>query len=104
MQIPMFAAFFVAYDDGIGRVDRSTLPQQTLMELFIFGLNEPEEICRSRDDPADVCEWEGVNCNADGEVAEFEWNNEHQAGTLASMQYQNAADVLERPQWYNPTC
>ena len=81
MQIQMFAAFFIACNDGIGRVDRSTLPQQTLMELFLFGLNEPEEICRSRDDPADVCEWEGVNCNADGEVEEFQWVSKKQDGT-----------------------
>ena len=84
MQIQMFAAFFIACDDGIGRFDRSTLPQQTLMELFIFGLNDPEKICGSRDDPADVCEWEGVKCNVDGEVEKFYWIGErgHGTGTL----------------------
>ena len=84
MQIQMFAAFFIACDDGIDRFDRSTLPQQTLMELFIFGLNDPEKICGSRDDPADVCEWEGVKCNVDGEVEKFYWigEREHGTGTL----------------------
>ena len=81
MQIQMFAAFFIACDDGIGRVDRSTLPQHTLMELFIFGLNEPEKICGNRDDPDDVCEWEGVNCNVHGEVQEFQWINKKEDGT-----------------------
>ncbi|KNH05998.1 hypothetical protein XU18_3072 [Perkinsela sp. CCAP 1560/4] len=77
----MFAAFFIACDDGIGRVDRSMLSQQELMELFIFGLNEPEEICGSRDDPADVCEWEGVKCNVDGEVERFLWISKKEDGT-----------------------
>ena len=57
------------------------LSQQDLMELFIFGLNEPEKICGNRDDPEDVCEWDGVTCNADGEVEEFQWNNKHDNGT-----------------------
>ncbi|KNH04555.1 leucine-rich repeat protein [Perkinsela sp. CCAP 1560/4] len=84
MQIQMFAAFFIACDDGIGRVDRSTIPQQTLMELFVFGLNDPEKICGNREDPNDVCEWEGVKCNVDGEVENFEWvfNQADGTGTI----------------------
>ena len=81
MQIQMFAAFFIACNDGIGRVDRSTLPQQTLMELFIFGLNEPEKICGNREDPVDVCDWTGVRCNAGGEVKHFWWTNKYEDGT-----------------------
>ena len=66
--------YFTCADDGIGRFDRSTASQQSLMELFIFGLNEPEKICGSQEDPDDVCEWKGVKCNVHGEVEEFHWN------------------------------
>ena len=80
------AVSFACADDGIGKCDRSTLSQQALMELFIFGLNESEKICGSRDDPDDLCKWEGVTCNADGEVEKFECINKHKdgTGTLAS--------------------
>ena len=81
MQIQMFAAFFIACDDGIGRFDRSMLSQQELMELFIFGLNEPEKICGNRDDPDDVCDWTGMKCSVDGEVEEFKWGFHKEVGT-----------------------
>ena len=72
--------FFACADDGIGRFGRSMLSQQELMELFIFGLNDPEKICGSREDPDDVCEWKGVKCNGDGEVEKFLWSNKKHDG------------------------
>ncbi|KNH04552.1 hypothetical protein XU18_4236 [Perkinsela sp. CCAP 1560/4] len=76
--------YFACADDGIGRFDRSMLSQQELMELFIFGLNEPEEVCGNRDDPDDVCEWKGITCNADRDIEKFLWiiKNDDGTGTL----------------------
>ena len=73
--------YFACADDGIGKFDRYMLSQQDLMELLIFGLNEPEKICGSRDDPDDLCKWEGVTCNADREVEEFVWKHYFEDGT-----------------------
>ena len=73
--------YFACADDGIGKFDRSMLSQQELMELFIFGLNEPDKICGSRDNPDDVCYWKAVICNADGEVEHFWWANRDEDGT-----------------------
>ncbi|KNH06310.1 hypothetical protein XU18_2815 [Perkinsela sp. CCAP 1560/4] len=78
----MYASVYCACaDDRIGRFDGSMLSQQDLMELFIFGLNEPEKICGNRDDPADVCEWKGVTCNADKDIEKFLWINKKEDGT-----------------------
>ena len=57
--------FLTCADDGLGRFDRSTLSQQSLMELFIFGMDRVEDILASPDDPREVCMWKGVTCNAD---------------------------------------
>ena len=70
----MHAAVYIACaDDGIGRFDRSTVSQQSLMELFIFGLDNAQVICGGRDNPADVCRWRGVICTESGEVKMFSW-------------------------------
>ena len=53
----MLTALFIACDDKIGRVDLSTLLQQTLMGLFLFGLNKPWKICGTRVDPDELCDW-----------------------------------------------
>ncbi|KNH05783.1 hypothetical protein XU18_3228 [Perkinsela sp. CCAP 1560/4] len=74
--------FFAVANDGIGKVDRSTLSQQTLMELFIFGLDKAEKIYGSRDAPGEVCEWNGVTCNAGREVVKFRWAEKSGTGTL----------------------
>ena len=67
----MFTVACLAYNDGIGRADRSKLSQQTLMELFIFPLTDRENICGSCERPDEVCQWNGVMCDANEEVLEF---------------------------------
>ncbi|KNH06506.1 hypothetical protein XU18_2641 [Perkinsela sp. CCAP 1560/4] len=74
MQLQMLAVvLFTASDDGVSKFDRSTLPQQNLMEFFIFGFDEPEKLCGSRENPNEGCRWRNATCNADREVNKFVW-------------------------------
>ncbi|KNH08103.1 leucine-rich repeat protein [Perkinsela sp. CCAP 1560/4] len=77
----MSTVLVVACDDGIGRCGKSTLSQQSLMALFIFGIDQAEEISGSRECPEEVCNWERVTCNADGEVEMLFWSCEWEYGT-----------------------
>ena len=73
--------FVACADDGIGKFDTSMLSQQSLMELFIFGLDNVDRICGSRDDPREVCTWTGVTCNADKEISELDCSFRGKDGT-----------------------
>ncbi|KNH03897.1 hypothetical protein XU18_4786 [Perkinsela sp. CCAP 1560/4] len=66
-------------DESIGRFDKSMLLQQSLMELFIFGIDNVEDIGESRENPTDVCTWDGVWCNAI--VEKFDWRCQNAEGT-----------------------
>ena len=63
-----FHALFlaVAVDPALGKIDKSSLPTQTLMEIFIEGIENKEIICGSTEEPTDVDEWEG-----------FKYSDEH---------------------------
>ncbi|KNH08104.1 hypothetical protein XU18_1320 [Perkinsela sp. CCAP 1560/4] len=79
--LSMFTIACLAYNDGIGRADRSKLWQQTLMELCIFPLTDRENICGSCECPDEVCQWNGVMCDANEEVVQFSWRVKCQTGT-----------------------
>ena len=78
--VMLTTVFLVCSDDGMGRFDRETISQQSLMELFIFGFDTAEDICGGRDDPREVCAREGIKCNADGEVKGFQWGRKGEDG------------------------
>ncbi|KNH06899.1 leucine-rich repeat protein [Perkinsela sp. CCAP 1560/4] len=68
-------------DSSLGRVDRESLPQQTLMEMVIDGITNKEEICGDLDEPKDIEEWNGVLME-DGEVVEINWDERELTGSL----------------------
>lgn len=55
---------------SLGKVDKNCLSQQTLMELFIEGIENKERI---RKDGDDISEWWGVTSNDQGEVVGISW-------------------------------
>jgi len=56
----------------LGKIDKSSFSQQTLMELFLDGITKNKNIiCGDCDTPKPVAEWRGVTTNADGEVTMF---------------------------------
>ena len=60
----------LAVDSSLGRVDYSSLSDQTLMEILIDGFDD-ETTKRYRDEDGmfiDVCDWECITCDADKRV------------------------------------
>jgi len=67
-------------DPSLGKVDKASLPQQTLMELFIDGITNKEVICGLP--PKDVAEWPGVAVNAMNDVTALKWAGRRLEGSL----------------------
>ena len=62
----MYKAIFIQTADGhLGRVDITSLSDQTLMEILVDGLSEAEKqkFKDKNEIFADVCDWEGVECD-----------------------------------------
>uniref|UniRef100_A0A7S4JIT1 Leucine-rich repeat protein n=1 Tax=Paramoeba aestuarina TaxID=180227 RepID=A0A7S4JIT1_9EUKA len=54
-------------------VDRRSVSQQTLMEMFLEGIENKERICAKGDETEDLSEWKGVLLNEEQEVVEIDW-------------------------------
>ena len=68
-------------DPSLGRVDKASLPQQTLMELFIDGITNKEVLCGVP--PKDVAQWPGVDVNEMNEVTALKWVGKRLEGSLS---------------------
>eukprot|EP00009_Paramoeba_aestuarina_P017854 CAMPEP_0201524346 /NCGR_PEP_ID=MMETSP0161_2-20130828/21267_1 /ASSEMBLY_ACC=CAM_ASM_000251 /TAXON_ID=180227 /ORGANISM="Neoparamoeba aestuarina, Strain SoJaBio B1-5/56/2" /LENGTH=238 /DNA_ID=CAMNT_0047923679 /DNA_START=24 /DNA_END=740 /DNA_ORIENTATION=+ len=60
-------------DPSLGKVDKASLPQQTLMELLIENITNKEDIYGQHGNPTDMSTWHNVTCNANGDVTEIDW-------------------------------
>ena len=86
-----------AADPSLGRVDRSMLDDQTIMELLVQPGSEDGYLLHSynrkrRNDLCffdngeyrDKCDWKGVLCNRDGHVTHIDWKEENwRAGSVS---------------------
>ena len=56
----LYSIFLTAADTSyLGRVAKSSLSTQTLMEIFFAGIENREVICGSGEEPAEIEKWEG---------------------------------------------
>ena len=55
----------------LGRLDYASLSQQTLMELLIEHIEEKAKI--RQEDGSDIDNWDGIDCNEDGNVTLIDW-------------------------------
>ena len=68
-------AFLLCADYGLHRADFTNFSDQTLMERIATDLSAEtqEQFQDSSGDFIDVCEWEGIECDADARVVAIEW-------------------------------
>ena len=71
-------------DPVLGKVEKSSLSHNVLVELFVDGLTDncKEDLRLPPDIQADGCSWYGVNTNEDGEVVDIEWQRSDIEGAL----------------------
>ena len=77
--------FICTADTCLGRVDASSLSDQTRMELFISSYH-PAKMRKFLDDSdtfLDVCDWDYVGCTADGVVITVDWPRQFHCATVS---------------------
>ena len=78
----MIACCVSCVDPSLGKVDKASLPQQTLMELVLVTITDKEEICGPTENVCDIFQWEGVRLNENGNVIEVNWFMRGLQGTV----------------------
>ncbi|KNH07899.1 leucine-rich repeat protein [Perkinsela sp. CCAP 1560/4] len=74
----MFPSCFLLIDpDVLGRPDKDSLPQHTLMEILIGDLDDRTCFRDKEGVFLEACAWSGVKCTADGDVFSINWDPDH---------------------------
>mmetsp|Transcript_39622 Transcript_39622/g.62658 ORF Transcript_39622/g.62658 Transcript_39622/m.62658 type:complete len:227 (-) Transcript_39622:19-699(-) len=60
--------FSLASDTSLGKVDKSSLSQQTLMELFIDKIENKDRICDDPESPSPISQWKGTDFGPQGVI------------------------------------
>ena len=60
---------------GLGRLNYESMSQQALMEMVFSGIKNQEIFQDEHGNFLEVCEWPGVDCNADGEVEQINFDS-----------------------------
>eukprot|EP00009_Paramoeba_aestuarina_P003334 CAMPEP_0201522622 /NCGR_PEP_ID=MMETSP0161_2-20130828/18394_1 /ASSEMBLY_ACC=CAM_ASM_000251 /TAXON_ID=180227 /ORGANISM="Neoparamoeba aestuarina, Strain SoJaBio B1-5/56/2" /LENGTH=217 /DNA_ID=CAMNT_0047921527 /DNA_START=21 /DNA_END=674 /DNA_ORIENTATION=- len=82
-------------DPFLGKVpDKSSLSQQTLMELFIDGITNKETICGPPEASEDLTKWPGLSYNDSGEIIGIHWQNYGLEGSIDLQWLPNSLEKL----------
>ena len=80
----MLVIHFIFSDDpNLGRVEKQSLPQQSLMEMLIADVADKEPFMNEDGSFREISLWPGVSLNNDGEVTEVDW--EYSMGNLKTQ-------------------
>mmetsp|Transcript_20054 Transcript_20054/g.31423 ORF Transcript_20054/g.31423 Transcript_20054/m.31423 type:complete len:241 (-) Transcript_20054:20-742(-) len=74
--------FFVSADGALGKIDKASFSQQTLMELLTDGIVDKSVFSRDSEIPEDISQWNGVTVSDANEVTEIEWRCAGLEGTI----------------------
>mmetsp|Transcript_4632 Transcript_4632/g.6966 ORF Transcript_4632/g.6966 Transcript_4632/m.6966 type:complete len:257 (-) Transcript_4632:34-804(-) len=77
----MLLAYF-CLDPSLGKIEKSSLPQQTLMDLFIDGNEEMDWVWGDRESIFELKDWIGLRFDESGTVKSIDWNGFHLDGSL----------------------
>ena len=92
---------FLTADPSLGRVDCSSMSDQTLMELLIDGFDDETkklyQDCKGM--YLDVCKWSSVKCDANGRVVKIGIHSSNVSGSLALCYIPPKVKVLMRTTW-----
>uniref|UniRef100_A0A7S4KNG2 Leucine-rich repeat protein n=1 Tax=Paramoeba aestuarina TaxID=180227 RepID=A0A7S4KNG2_9EUKA len=69
-------------DPSVGKIDKSSFDQQTLMEILINGIENPNDICGSKDSPKEIAKWRQIVMNYRHEVTDIDWSLHWIHGTI----------------------
>ena len=86
----------VPVDPTLGKVDKPSLSTQTLMEIFIEGIENREVICGNAEEPAEVEKWRGFEYSEEDTTDEEE---KHFGIEWISLKLVGTIDL----QWLPPT-
>ena len=88
--------------DPCSRIDRNALPQETLLELLVAGLEDSEAFRDTDGSYTDITTWPGLEFNENGDVTEIDWEFDQFAeifddGYLSAIQEGGAIDFAFLP-------
>uniref|UniRef100_A0A7S4N577 Leucine-rich repeat protein n=1 Tax=Paramoeba aestuarina TaxID=180227 RepID=A0A7S4N577_9EUKA len=75
LRIIMSFVIVMTADLYLGKVDKSTFPQQTLMEMLVNGFTAKNRLIDEMNDYKDIENWAGVKFNDIQEVIVVEWRD-----------------------------